>query len=153
MPESIKCFLVDDEPVYLKLLQDNLQQYFLDKLDISTFSTGEACLENLGRQPEIVILDYYLNRIDEHASNGIDVLKSIKEADPSIQVVMLSQQDSIDVALETIKYGAYDYVVKNESAFVRIQNTLEKIMKYLELSRELDQHKNKSRFVWLPLEY
>jgi two-component system OmpR family response regulator len=57
----------------------------------------------------------------------VDVLKKIKELSPTTEVIMLSGQDKIEVAVDSMKYGAYDYVIKGETAFTRIENVFNKI--------------------------
>src|SRR5664280_2384979 len=74
--DKIKLFLVDDDVLFLK----SLEIEFLDHADfeIETFVTGELCLENLSRNPDVVILDYYLDGITKNAMNGIETLDKIK---------------------------------------------------------------------------
>lgn len=115
-------FLVDDEPIQNEMLKDFLNERFL--FDIKLFSTGEEALENMHLNPEIVVLDYFLNANNPNAKNGVEILKQIKDTNPTTQVVALSGQDNIEVAIDTMKYGAYDYVVKGESAFSRIENVI-----------------------------
>ena len=122
-----KIFLVDDDAINNEMLKMHLAKIF--KLEILTFSTGEDCLNNLSLKPDYIILDYRLNGIKPEAMNGIEILKKIKEQAPDIYVLFLSGQDKIEVAVDTIKYGAYDYVVKNQSAFLRIENCLMNIQK------------------------
>jgi DNA-binding NtrC family response regulator len=57
----------------------------------------------------------------------VEVLKAIKEKHPDVQVIMISGQDKIDVAVDSMKYGAYDYVVKGETAFSRTENILNNV--------------------------
>jgi DNA-binding NarL/FixJ family response regulator len=73
---------------------------------------------------DIVVLDYHLNTESENAMNGIEVLKKIKKINSKIIVVMLSAEDKLKILTDCIKNGAYEYVVKSETAFVRIQNIL-----------------------------
>ncbi len=115
-------FLVDDEPIQNEMLKDYLNERFL--FDIKLFSTGEEALESMHLNPEIVVLDYFLNANNPNAKNGVEILKQIKDTNPDTQVVALSGQDNIEVAIDTMKYGAYDYVVKGESAFSRIENVI-----------------------------
>lgn len=74
--KSIKLFLVDDDAIYLKLLEIE----FLEHADfnIEKFATGELCVANLSHNPDIIILDYYLNGIEKDAMNGIETLDKIK---------------------------------------------------------------------------
>ncbi|WP_353483357.1 response regulator [Haliscomenobacter sp.] len=134
--KKIKLFLVDDDAVFLKLLEFDFLQHgdFL----IETFATGELCLPELHQGPDVIILDYYLDGIDKNAMNGIQTLDEIKAVNPNIPVVMLSSQDSIDVAINCMHHHAFDYVVKSETAFVRLQKIITSIFKYDKMQKELN---------------
>ena len=123
--QKVKLFLVDDDALFLK----SLEIEFLENADfeIETYATGELCIENLANNPDIIILDYLLDGIDRNAMNGIDTLDKIKEFNPDIPVVMLSSQDRIDVAINCMHHKAFDYVVKSETAFHRIQKIISTI--------------------------
>ena len=112
-------FIVDDEPLLSEMLTDYLMEQNVD-FNIETFPTGEACLENLHKQPDAVVLDYYLNSKEKDAANGIDILKEIKERNATIPVIMLSSQKSYGSATKTIMYGAVHYVIKGQDAFEEI---------------------------------
>jgi len=133
--EKIKLFLVDDDILFLKSLEID----FLERADfcIETYVTGELCLENLSHKPDIIVLDYYLDSVDKTAMNGIDTLDIIKALNPDIPVIMLSSQDKIDVAIECMHHKAFDYVVKSETAFMRLQKIITNIFKYQKLEKEL----------------
>ena len=107
-------FLVDDEPIQNEMLKDYLNERFL--YDIMTFESGEDMLKNMHLNPEIVVLDYHLSAHIPNAKNGVEILKTVKEQYPTVQVIMLSGQDKINVAVDSMKYGAYDYVIKGETA-------------------------------------
>jgi len=116
-------FLVDDEPIQNEMLKDFLNERFL--YDTVVFDNGEDALAEMETyKPEIMILDYHLNNNNPNAKNGLEILQLVKEAHPETRVVMLSGQDKMDVAINTMKYGAFDYVVKGESAFPRIENAI-----------------------------
>jgi DNA-binding NtrC family response regulator len=112
---------------------------FLQRADFSieTYVTGELCLENLSHNPDIIVLDYFFDSIDKTAMNGIETLDRIKAINPDIPVIMLSQQDKIDVAIECMHHSAFDYVVKSETAFMRLQKIITNIFKYQKLEKEL----------------
>lgn len=134
--EKIKLFLVDDDAVFLKLLEIE----FLQDTDftIETFATGELLIENLSYSPDVIILDYHLDGIDKNAMNGIETLDKIKAFNPDIPVVMLSSQDKIDVAVNCMHHRAFDYIVKSETAFMRLQKTITAIFQYKKMERELN---------------
>jgi Response regulator containing CheY-like receiver, AAA-type ATPase, and DNA-binding domains len=118
-------FLVDDEPIQNEMLKDFLSERFL--YNIKIFDNGEDALQNMSLNPEIIVLDYHLSAHKRDAMNGVEVLKKIKEKYPDTQVIMLSGQDKIEVATDSIKFGAYDYVVKGETAFSRMENILNNV--------------------------
>ena len=132
---KIKLFLVDDDAVFLK----SLEIEFLQHADfaIETFATGELCMENLSHNPDVIILDYLLNGIVKNAMNGIETLDKIKAFNPDIPVVMLSSQDKIEVAVNCMHHRAFDYVVKSETAFMRLQKFITTIFRYKKMEKEL----------------
>ena len=118
-------FLVDDEPIQNEMLKDYLSERFL--YDIRIFENGEDALQNMNLEPEIMVLDYHLAGLKQGAKNGVEILKEVKDKYPSTEVIMLSGQDKIEVAVDSIKYGAYDYVVKGETAFSRMENAMNNV--------------------------
>ena len=132
---SIKIFLVDDDALFLK----SLEIQFLEHADfaIETHATGELCVENLSQNPDVIILDYFLDAIDKNAMNGIETLDKIKILNPDIPVIMLSAQDKIDVAINCMHHKAFDYVVKSETAFMRLQKIITTIFSQQKLQKEL----------------
>ncbi|MGQ9799218.1 MAG: response regulator [Ignavibacterium sp.] len=72
-----------------------------------SFATGEDVLKNLRKRLDIVLLDIILPEFDE-----IETLKRIKAFDENLPVIMLSAQGSIEVAVDSLKFGAYDYFTK-----------------------------------------
>jgi two-component system OmpR family response regulator len=134
--EKIKLFLVDDDAVFLKSLEIEFLQHA--DFDIETYPTGELCIRNLSHNPDVIILDYHLDGIDKTAMNGMDTLDKIKATHPDISVVMLSSQDKIEVAVNCIHHRAFDYVVKSETAFTRLQKIITTIFKYKKMEKELN---------------
>lgn len=136
MNNKIKLFLVDDDAVFLKLLEIE----FLQNADfeISTFSTGELCMENIELSPDLIILDYQLDGIHRDAMNGIETLDKIKSFNSEIPVVMLSSQDRIDVAINCMHHKAFDYVVKSETSFMRLQKIIDTAFQLKKMEKQLN---------------
>jgi len=132
---KITLFLVDDDALFLKSLEID----FLQQADfyIETFATGELCIASLSHNPDVIILDYQLDGLEKDAMNGIETLDKIKEFDPDIPVVMLSSQDKIDVAISCMHHKATDYVVKNETAFLRLQKIISAALRFNKMEKEL----------------
>ena len=136
--ESISVFLVDDDKMFLSSLKNTLNSEFKNNIEVSTYTSGEDCLQHINGKPDILVLDYILNN-DERpgAMDGIKVLKEVKKMDDrDVVVIMLSGQDKLQIALDSIKNGAYEYVAKSESAFVRIRNIIKNAMTGIKSARE-----------------
>lgn len=114
-------FIVEDNSIYNKLIVNHLRSHKLIRTE--SFLSGEECLKNIHRKPDIIIQDYLLNGI-----NGIEVLKSTKKKYPETEFIFLSGQDNIEVAINSIKYGAYDYIVKDQNALTKLTDKINKIM-------------------------
>ena len=135
MKTKIKLFLVDDDAVFLKLLEIEFHEH--GDFDIETYSTGELCVESLSNKPDVIILDYLLDGVERDVMNGIETLDKIKAFDPEIPVIMLSAQDKIDVAINCMHHAAFDYVVKSETAFMRLQKIITAIFETKKLKKQL----------------
>ncbi|REJ80567.1 MAG: response regulator [Bacteroidetes bacterium] len=132
-------FIVDDDAIQAMMLQDYLSKY--STFTIHVFNSGEECLKNMSINPDIIFLDFNFDKAGKDAMNGIDILKEIKTLRPETEVVMFSGQDKIEVAVNTMKYGAFDYIVKSESAFHRSENVIYNIIKRMKLAGEAKLYK------------
>ena len=133
---KIKLFLVDDDLIFLKVLEIEFLKH--GDFDIETYETGELCLKNLLHNPDVIILDFHLDGVDKKAINGLETLDKIKQLSPDTPVIMLSSQDKIDVAISCMHHKAFDYIVKSETAFLRLQKAIETIFKYQKMEKELN---------------
>jgi AraC-like DNA-binding protein/CheY-like chemotaxis protein len=138
---KINLFLVDDDPIFLKLLE--MQFIAHGGFTIKTFTTGELCVASLSDNPDIIISDYHLNSIVKDAMTGLETLDKIKYLNVTIPVIMLSSQDKIDVAVDCLHHKAVDYVVKNETAFLRLQKIIATILSYKKMEKQLNWFENR----------
>ncbi|MBA4155423.1 response regulator [Flavobacterium sp.] len=143
--DKLKLFLVDDDIVFLKSLEIQFLQH--GDFEIETYVTGELCIAALDHEPDVIILDYHLDGIDKKAMNGIETLDIIKESKSHIPVIMLSSQDKIEVAVSCMLHDAFDYIIKSETAFVRIQKDLATLVKLQKMEKELKWYMDKSSFL------
>ncbi|MEO6305246.1 MAG: response regulator [Bacteroidia bacterium] len=138
---KLKLFLVDDDALFLKSLEIEFNQ--LGTFDIKTYSTGEKCIESLSHHPDLIILDYHLDGIDKNAMNGMKALDKIKQFNENIPVIMLSSQDKIDVAINCMHHKAADYVVKSETAFIRLQKIITDIFNVQKLQNVINWYEDR----------
>jgi len=133
--KQIRLFLVDDDVLFLRSLEIEFLQH--GNFIIETFSSGELCVKNLSNKPDLVILDYLLDGTDRNAMDGIVALDKIKSFNPEIPVIILSAQDKIEVAVNCMHHKAFDYVVKSETAFIRLQKIITAIFHLRKVEKEL----------------
>ena len=140
---QINIFIVEDNKVFTIALKANIETAFAKKnIKIHSFETGEECMEQYIREkPQVVILDYHLNSLSPKATNGIRILNWIKKKNYDTNVIMLSSDDNIEIAIESFKHGASDYVVKTETQFHKINYSLYNIFKIIEAKSETKNFK------------
>ena len=109
-----------------------------DVFNIETYPTGELCLENISNKPDLIVLDYFLDGIDKKAMNGIETLDKLKAVNSNIGIIILSSQDKIEVAINCMHHKAFDYIVKSETAFLRLEKSINTFLKYKKMESELN---------------
>ncbi|MEL6863662.1 MAG: sigma-54 dependent transcriptional regulator [Bacteroidota bacterium] len=128
-------FVVEDDPMYQKLVK------YIFELDpdheIHLFTSGKECLDHLHLHPAIISLDYTLPDM-----TGQAVLKKIKSFNDQIGVIMLSGQKDIAVAVELLREGAHDYIVKSEDTRERLLTSIKHFKQQLNLREEVAQLKD-----------
>ncbi|MCS4302426.1 response regulator [Chryseobacterium sp. BIGb0232] len=132
--QNLKFFIVDDDRFCATVYEQYLRNQHYE--DITTFANGEDCLDALHQKPDIIFLDHNMEEL-----NGFEVLKKIKRYDPNIYVIMVSAQENIDTAVNALKYGAFDYLVKDADVCEKMTKTIEKILK---IKEEMSQNKLKN---------
>lgn len=136
--ETLKIFVVEDDEWYNRLLVYNLS--LNPDYEIQSFTDGKSCLDNLDLQPDVITLDYRLPDM-----KGLDILKKVKAINEDIQVILISEQDDIEVVVELLKQGAYDYIVKSKDIRERLLNTVNNIRKEFSLKKEIKTLRNEVR--------
>lgn len=126
-------FIVDDEQAISKLLTYWVRDKW--KYNAESFATGEDVLKNLHKRPDVVLLDIMLPGLD-----GIETLKRIKAFDENLPVIMLSAQGSIEVAVDSLKFGAYDYFTKPIDQ-QKLELAIKNAIKNYDLTKELQNLK------------
>lgn len=118
--QNLKIFVVEDDEWYNKLLVHTLS--LNPDFEVVSFTNAKECLKNLYQKPDIVTIDYRLPD-----ATGDQLLTEIKSSNHDIQVIIISEQNEIEVAVELLKNGAYDYIVKSNEIRERLLNTIQHI--------------------------
>ena len=129
MENQFKFFIVDDDIFCANVYQQYLKN--MNYSDITYYSNGNDCLINLNQSPDIIFLDHNMEDI-----TGFEVLKKIKRYNPNIYVVMVSGQENIKTAVDALKYGAFDYVIKDNNVCDKMTQVIDKIIKVKEQLRK-----------------
>lgn len=128
--ETFKIFVVEDDLMYAKILSYHLAQN--PEYEVTVFTSGKELIANLYKQPSAISLDFYLPDM-----SGFDVLKRIREFDPELPVVIVSGQQDIATAVELVKKGVYDYVLKDSDTRERIWSAMRNIKANFDLKQRI----------------
>jgi two-component system, NtrC family, response regulator AtoC len=121
MPEDyFTIYVLEDNDYYNKLLVHYLTMN--PEFQVRSFFTGKDMLSHLHERPDVITLDYRLPDM-----KGSDLLRKIKDFDEGIEVIVISEQDDVQTAVDLMREGAFDYLVKNEQISARLHSAIGKI--------------------------
>lgn len=129
--KNLLIYVVEDNNLYNRMVAEFLKKQGF--VNVKSFIKGKDCVQAVrgGESPDIVIQDYFLEDM-----TGIDVLINVKKYRKSAEFVFLTANENMEVAINSIKYGAYDYIIKdNNIAFKKVLNKIGKISRLLELQK------------------
>lgn len=135
-------YIVEDNKIMNRLTTEHLKKHGCT--NVQSFYSGEECLQSLkkGEIPQIVVQDYNMPGI-----NGIDVLKIVKKKHPQTQFIFLTSNDDIEIAVNTIKYGAFDYIVKDNMSMEKLAYKIDTLSDIFKLQ------KTNSQVGWLKIAF
>jgi len=123
-----KIFIVEDNKLYAQILKKQLVN---DQFQVKVFYNGRDCITHLQEKPDVITLDYTLPDMTGH-----DVLKEIQKESPSTNVIVISAQENITTAIDLMKNGAYDYIMKAPDTREKLSNVIRNIYKSDQLKNE-----------------
>jgi CheY-like chemotaxis protein len=132
---KLKITLVDDEPAFLNMLKDFVLQRY-PNAQVNVCTSGEEAVEKIYEQQDLIIIDYQLDSVNPAAMNGIQLLQRLKQMYPETPVIFISASENPEVAAHTIKFGAYDYLIKNEHTFQKAEILLNNILTHDSLKKK-----------------
>lgn len=130
--DVFKIFIVEDDKIFAKRLQYELS--LNPDLELSIFTDGKSLIKGLSCEPDLITLDYHLPD-----SQGDELLQVIKKQLPQTPVVIISGQQDVSTALDLMKNGAYDYLVKGDDLINRLRNLISNIGEKVLLKRKVAQ--------------
>ena len=139
---NFKIFLVDDDLFSLNLYRQHIRN--LGYQDITTFENGTTCLNQLNQNPEVIFLDHNMDVL-----NGFELLKKIKRFNPNTYVVMVSGQEKLQTAVDALRYGAFDYIIKGDHETDKMSKVLQRITQVEEMLKKSKPSLLKKIFTYL----
>ncbi len=128
--QEFKIFIVEDDAIYAKILAYHLS--LNPDYEVEIFHTGKELIDNLYKKPSAITLDYSLPDM-----SGEEVLKQIKRHSPEVPVLIISGQDNISTAVDLLRLGAYDYLVKNDDTKTLLWNSIKNLREKQNLQEEI----------------
>ncbi len=125
-----KIFIVEDDPWYGEMIKYHLS--LNPDYEVTLFANGKDCLKNLHLMPNVVSIDYNLPDI-----NGKELVDKIISFNAAIDLIVLSGQNEISVALELIKKGIYEYILKDDNTKEILWNSIVRIKEKANLKVEV----------------
>jgi DNA-binding NtrC family response regulator len=132
--EPYKIFIVEDDPWYGEILEYHLS--LNEDYLITRFTTGKECLANLHKKPDLITIDFSLPDY-----TGDKLYEKIRQTDDSIPVIAISGQEEVAVAVNLLKSGVTDYLVKDENTKDMLWNAVIRIRKMGNLKKEVEHLK------------
>ncbi len=129
--EAVKIFVVEDDKVFAKTLKYHLE--LNPEYEVEIFPSARECIDNLFKVPSLITLDFGLPGM-----SGLQFLQWLKEHGKEVPVIVVSGQRDVQVAIDILKAGAYDYLVKDQDIFERIWAAISRIKENLDLHRRID---------------
>jgi DNA-binding NtrC family response regulator len=129
--ERLSIYIVEDDPWYGELLKYHLS--LNEDYEVQLFQSAKDCLANLYKKPQVVCLDFGLPDM-----SGDRLLQQILQYNPNIAVVVISGQEQISVAVNLLKAGARDYIIKDDNTTELLWNAILKIRENMALRQEVE---------------
>ncbi len=132
--DQFRIFIVEDDPWYGEILEYHLS--LNPDHEIFRYTTGKECMANLSKKPALISIDYSLPD-----TNGMELLKKIKQFNPDIPVVIISGQEDVATAVDLLKKGASDYFIKDDNTKELLWNAVGRIKERKLLVKEVEDLK------------
>lgn len=129
---SYTIFIVEDDPWYGEILKHHLS--LNPDYKVTLFSTGKELLSKMWLEPDLITLDFSLPDV-----TGDKLLKKIQDINASVPVIVISGQEDVSVAVNMLKMGVSDYLIKDDSTKDLLWNSILRIRETQTLKKEV-QH-------------
>jgi DNA-binding NtrC family response regulator len=138
--QSIHILLVDDDADYASITKHHLRTFLDKQFSLEWVNSGEAAITYLTEHPEVslILMDYYLPN-----QNGLETIKQLFESNVETPIILLTSNKDFRVAIEAMKYGVEDYLVKEEMIETMLPRAIVNVIDRVNLKKRIKESENR----------
>ncbi|HRH65141.1 MAG TPA: response regulator [Bacteroidia bacterium] len=134
--QALRFVVIEDDQQNAEMIRDFINMNY-SKAELSVYATGEEAIRQTRQTPDLFIIDYNLDSVDPNAMDGVQIMMKLKD-EHEAPVIFLSSQENATIAANIIKYGADDYVAKNnQDAFNRLEIAINNVLHNIYLQQDI----------------
>jgi len=132
-PKELLIFVVEDEPEFLQILNTHFSKLVLPvgentyKFKVKNYATGQSCIDDLDKNPDLIFLNYYINKGIPNALTGKDTLDTIINTNPNQKVIILNDLE-VKLRGAFIENGLRDYIIEDEAGLIDLNKAMQDIL-------------------------
>ena len=136
MNDTVNILIVDDDAEYVSVAKHYLRSFQNKKFDVTWVDNGEAAIQLLSSDHrfDIVLMDFYLPE-----KNGLEIIHQISEKKIQIPIILLTANKDFRIAIEAMKYGVEEYLVKDAAIDSVLPRTIMNVLEQLQLKKQIDE--------------
>lgn len=134
----VRIFIVEDNEMFAETLKVSLEMH---GFDVRKFNSGEEMISEWEEDPDIILLDYYIESQLGVAMNGEKILRFIRRISKSLPVVVLTSNTDIGEATRMLKLGAIDFIVKDDELMDNLLKTINQTLETIRLRKEMNRNR------------
>ena len=130
---NLLIYVVEDNKIYNRFISEYLKKQ--GYINVKSFFSGEECMKKVsgGESPNVVIQDYFLDDC-----TGIEVMRDVKKHSRKSEFIFLTVNGSLEEAVNTVKLGAFDYILKDKD--ITLKKVVDNIEEIETLSKLTKKH-------------
>lgn len=134
--KEIHILLVDDDPKYADIIKHQLRSFQNKVFSVSWLSSPADVLPLIKSDKiiDLILMDYFLP-----GTTGIEIIKEIYNENIRIPIILLTSNRDFRIAIEAMKYGVEDYILKEDAANTMLPRSIINIIERVELARQIEK--------------
>ncbi|TAK54010.1 MAG: response regulator [Bacteroidetes bacterium] len=134
--EKTTVLIVDDDVTYVSLVKYLLDSYNTRQFEVLSESSGDAALRTLKTVPtiKIVLMDYYLGE-----ETGLEIIQKINDEHIDVPIVFLTSNKDYRAAVDAMKFGVVDYILKDTTMDIALPKTILKILDNVKIKKQREE--------------